>query len=232
MHLKTWGSPNAPKTALLIHGLASSSRSWRKIAPELVNKGYYVIAPDLPGHGETEWYGVYDINKIISLIVDTIDNRTIDLLMGHSMGGLIAAQLSLTLAPSKTVLIDPVFRFPGTAPIQYLAQKGFNFVMVRGISYMHTLKKRGTKAAILQIGETRTWDDTASKMLQPYPELVKQWTEEARDTLVVRPPISYILPKKILASDQIETVTIKGSHNVHLENHKVFMETVTAFLED
>lgn len=35
----TWGSPEAPKTAVLIHGLASSSQTWLDVAPDLVKKG-------------------------------------------------------------------------------------------------------------------------------------------------------------------------------------------------
>jgi pimeloyl-ACP methyl ester carboxylesterase len=37
--------------ALLIHGVTSSSRTWWRVAPELVRRGYRVLAVDLRGHG-------------------------------------------------------------------------------------------------------------------------------------------------------------------------------------
>jgi hypothetical protein len=39
----TWGSPSAPKVAVLIHGLASSSQTWIDVAPELVKEGDYKL---------------------------------------------------------------------------------------------------------------------------------------------------------------------------------------------
>jgi pimeloyl-ACP methyl ester carboxylesterase len=37
--------------ALLIHGVTSSSMTWWRVAPELVRRGYRVLAVDLRGHG-------------------------------------------------------------------------------------------------------------------------------------------------------------------------------------
>lgn len=39
--LHTWGSPDAGKTALLIHGVMSSYGTWVRVAPELAGRGYY-----------------------------------------------------------------------------------------------------------------------------------------------------------------------------------------------
>ena len=44
------GNPNQP-TVLLVHGWNSNAGSMMAIANQLVNNGYYVIAPDLPAHG-------------------------------------------------------------------------------------------------------------------------------------------------------------------------------------
>jgi hypothetical protein len=43
----TWGSPGASKTAVLIHGLASSSQTWVDVAPELVKKGLQITFDEL-----------------------------------------------------------------------------------------------------------------------------------------------------------------------------------------
>ncbi len=43
--------------ALLIHGVTSSSRSWWRLAPELVRRGFRVLAVDLRGHGASAGVG-------------------------------------------------------------------------------------------------------------------------------------------------------------------------------
>lgn len=44
---REWGS--GERTALLIHGMLPSHRIWRRVAPELVDRGYRVIGSDLRG---------------------------------------------------------------------------------------------------------------------------------------------------------------------------------------
>jgi len=43
--------------ALLIHGVTSSSRTWWRLAPELVRQGFRVLAVDLRGHGASPGVG-------------------------------------------------------------------------------------------------------------------------------------------------------------------------------
>jgi len=43
--------------ALLIHGVTSSSRTWWRLAPELVRQGFRVLAVDLRGHGASPRVG-------------------------------------------------------------------------------------------------------------------------------------------------------------------------------
>jgi pimeloyl-ACP methyl ester carboxylesterase len=47
------GDGAAAPLALLIHGVTSSSRTWWRVAPVLVRRGYRVLAVDLRGHGES-----------------------------------------------------------------------------------------------------------------------------------------------------------------------------------
>jgi pimeloyl-ACP methyl ester carboxylesterase len=43
----------APAALLLIHGLGGSRQTWRHLLPALA-RTHTVIAPDLPGHGESD----------------------------------------------------------------------------------------------------------------------------------------------------------------------------------
>ena len=36
---------------VLLHGLPDSAQLWRKVAPELVSRGYRVVMPDMRGYG-------------------------------------------------------------------------------------------------------------------------------------------------------------------------------------
>ena len=87
------GSPDAPLVVLL-HGFTGSKENWLPLMAELAD-GHRVIAPDLPGWGESTRtpgadYGVVAQADRIAAWLSTLPRRP-DLLVGHSMGGHIAA---------------------------------------------------------------------------------------------------------------------------------------------
>jgi pimeloyl-ACP methyl ester carboxylesterase len=81
---------------LLIHGMAGTYESWSS-AIELLSRAHTVLAPDLPGHGSSEpGGGDYSLGSLASGLRDLLialghDRAT---LVGHSLGGGIAMQLS------------------------------------------------------------------------------------------------------------------------------------------
>jgi pimeloyl-ACP methyl ester carboxylesterase len=81
---------------LLIHGMAGSSVTWREIMPALSQR-YTVIAPDLPGHGESDKprqdysLGAH-ANALRDLLVAIgVDRATV---VGQSLGGGVAMQMA------------------------------------------------------------------------------------------------------------------------------------------
>jgi pimeloyl-ACP methyl ester carboxylesterase len=111
--------------ALLIHGVTSSSRTWWRLAPELVRRGYRVLALDLRGHGASP--PVDDELVLGDLTADVVETLyalaprrpAIDLLVGHSLGALVALDL-LAAVPGvarRLVLEDP----PGPTGIDWPA---------------------------------------------------------------------------------------------------------------
>jgi pimeloyl-ACP methyl ester carboxylesterase len=81
-------------TVVLLHGFLASSRYWEKVA-ELASKNYKVIAVDLLGFGSSPKPkdSSYDYADHIVSINRTLERLEIDepfILMGHSMGSLIA----------------------------------------------------------------------------------------------------------------------------------------------
>ena len=98
-HLQQMGpdAANAP-VCLLIHGTGAATHSWRALMP-LLAKQFRVVAMDLPGHGFTKSGVTGNVTLAgmaasrAALLVE--QNCTPDLIVGHSAGVAIAAQLLL-----------------------------------------------------------------------------------------------------------------------------------------
>lgn len=85
----TWG--DGPQRALLLHGLTSAATTWWRVGPAIAALGYTVTAPDLRGHGNSP------AGDSLSIEAHRGDVALLgggwDLLVGHSLGGTIAAAL-------------------------------------------------------------------------------------------------------------------------------------------
>jgi pimeloyl-ACP methyl ester carboxylesterase len=79
---------------VLIHGAMHGGWCWERMVPLLAEHGHFVVAPDLPGLGDSkvpaaavtlEHWG-----KFVGDILQTLPGRSI--LVGHSMGGMAVSQ--------------------------------------------------------------------------------------------------------------------------------------------
>jgi pimeloyl-ACP methyl ester carboxylesterase len=92
LHYVDWGNPDAPPL-LLVHGGRDHCRNWDWVAQEL-RKDYHIIAPDLRGHGDSQWMigGSYNqvdyVYDIAQLLHQT--KMTPVTIIGHSLGGSIS----------------------------------------------------------------------------------------------------------------------------------------------
>jgi 3-oxoadipate enol-lactonase len=96
LNYREWGRPDGA-VVLLLHGLTSSSLSWRHVAPEL-GRHFRVTAPDARGHGGSEWTHNYSIELMRDDVVRFMEQLGIlaAIVVGHSMGALAAYQLAAT----------------------------------------------------------------------------------------------------------------------------------------
>jgi pimeloyl-ACP methyl ester carboxylesterase len=89
--------PERPRSVPLValHGFGTTGyRTFRYAAPFFEERGIPLVAPDLLGFGESDKpEGVYSLRRYAALLIDFLD--VLDLgkpvLLGHSMGGKIAA---------------------------------------------------------------------------------------------------------------------------------------------
>ena len=92
LHYVDWGNRDAPPM-LLVHGGRDHCRNWDWVAQHF-RKDYHIIAPDLRGHGDSQWMigGSYNqvdyVYDIAQLLHQT--QMTPVTILAHSLGGSIA----------------------------------------------------------------------------------------------------------------------------------------------
>ena len=89
LHYLTAGS--APATVILLHGFAETSRMWRPIIPLLAQK-FTVIAPDLPGIGDSSIPDKVDMLDAARKIHELARSLNIEKarVVGHDIGLMVA----------------------------------------------------------------------------------------------------------------------------------------------
>jgi pimeloyl-ACP methyl ester carboxylesterase len=93
----------------LLHGLMSTAATWWRIGPALAARGWAVDALDLPGHGDWPRLGrPLDVDTLVEGVAGRLEG-TVDLLVGHSLGGAVAVALAgrHPRAARALVLEDP-----------------------------------------------------------------------------------------------------------------------------
>jgi magnesium chelatase accessory protein len=93
-HVQIMGSG---PVCLLIHGTGAATHSWRDVMP-LLAEHFTVVAMDLPGHGFTKGSGKSPTLEGMATSVAALLNElklAPDVIVGHSAGAAIAAQLLL-----------------------------------------------------------------------------------------------------------------------------------------
>ncbi|WP_030674483.1 alpha/beta fold hydrolase [Streptomyces rimosus] len=89
--------PRSAPALLLIHGSATSSRSWNALVP-LLTASHHVIQIDLPGHGRSaepvgRGYGTSEQARTLGTALDRLRVKHV-IAVGHSSGGYAATALA------------------------------------------------------------------------------------------------------------------------------------------
>lgn len=98
------------ETIILLHGFLSSSRYWKKLQPLLSADGFRVITIDLLGFGRAPKprSSSYSYSEHLLHIQSSIDSLNLgkpSILIGHSMGGLLAMRYAINYPQSLKSLI-------------------------------------------------------------------------------------------------------------------------------
>ena len=120
LHYADWGNAKAPPL-ILVHGGLDHCRNWDAIAQAL-RPHFHVLAPDLRGHGDSEWargssYGISDHVYDLARLTRFAGLREAALI-GHSLGGMIALAYAGTYPDrvSRLAVLDGAF-LSGAQPL-------------------------------------------------------------------------------------------------------------------
>ncbi|MDQ7904475.1 alpha/beta hydrolase [Phytohabitans sp. ZYX-F-186] len=214
LHYRSWGSAeNAP--VILLHGGGTDSATWADVVAPALSEQWRVYAPDLRGHGKSEWPGEYSLELMrddVLELMDEIGTAPVSL-VGHSMGGAVAylvtldspervRRLVLEEAPPPVPLALPMPARPAE-PVPY----DFD-----------------VRPAIV------------AQLNTPDPAWWTRADEVAVPTLVISGGPASHLPQRTLYEFAARLpggrlVTVPAGHRVHTTAPEPFLEAVLAFLE-
>ena len=163
LHYVDWGNVSAP-LLILVHGGLDHCRNWDAIAREL-QPHFHVMAPDLRGHGDSEWAkgssysltdNVYDLTRLMRFA--GLQDAAI---VGHSMGGMVALAYAGTYPEqvSRLGVLDGAF-LSGSQPAPIHEQ------MTRWISQLDRIAEH-QESTFRNIEEAAQRLSTRNKRLTP-----------------------------------------------------------------
>jgi len=122
----SWGPADAP-IALCLHGFPDTAYTWRKVAPQLVDAGWRVVAPFMRGYAPTSVPsdGSYHVGALMDdalRVLEAAGPTGRDVFIGHDWGAIAGAGLAampdspFTKAVIMSVPLSAAFRPLGRVP--------------------------------------------------------------------------------------------------------------------
>ncbi len=174
------GSEHTGRPVVFAHGLASDAMTWLPFVSQLNGRRWY--APDLPGHGASEWCDEYSYTKDAEALIAVLTLvGAPSVAVGHSRGGLVCL-LAATMRPdlfSAMYLEDVTPRFWWEARDRGLVFPGSVF-RLRGLAETARTEGQDTAWLAQRIGELKHDSRTTfAECLTP--AAIQGWAESARN---------------------------------------------------
>ncbi|NUS31149.1 MAG: alpha/beta hydrolase [Streptomyces sp.] len=229
LHTREWGTGD--RTALLVHGIMSDSRTWRRVGPALAERGYRVLAVDLRGHGRSP-RGEYTPRDFADDLVDTLPPGA-DVIIGHSLGGLALSLAVERLRPLRAVYSDPAWSSPD--PEQPLDPE--SFASGKNVTREHIARSnpRWDPADVdVEVATLADWDADTSYFLDGRP-----LTGFVPDRPVVPSLVQLAEPSFLVGAADVtrlrasgfEVRTVAGAgHTIHRDDFDGFMKSLDGWI--
>ncbi len=132
---------------LFVHGAGMDHTFWTLNARYFARNGFNVLVPDLPGHGRTQGDAASSISEYAQWVVDLLDELQIAnaILVGHSMGSLIALETAATYPDrvEKVILLGTALPMRVGEPLLQAAKQNmhaaYDMVSLYGTSFRSQL---------------------------------------------------------------------------------------------
>ncbi|GAA3444102.1 alpha/beta fold hydrolase [Planomonospora venezuelensis] len=232
LNTREWGSGD--RVAVLIHGIMASSLCWWRVGPVLAERGYRVVAVDLPGHGDSPRSADpadYTPEALAASVLESVPAAP-ELAVGHSLGGLVLGLAVERLRPGRAIYSDPAFRLPAIngTPMTDLFVQGKNATREQ-IAAMQPGWPADEVEVELEM--LKGWDTGTALALGPSCGLdltpgpvVPSMVQLADPSFLVPPDFATELKEK---GFEVRTVTGAG-HTIHRHLYDDFMASVDDWL--
>lgn len=232
-----WGT--GAKRALLLHGLSSAGANWWRVAEELANHGFTVVAPDLRAHGKSPAGDNLTIESYRDDVL--LLGGSWDLLVGHSLGGTIAAA-AMAVRPSlakQVILEDPAVSSTETARLLADSPEPSAHPTIAGIAAEHpdwhprdvelkveALLQCGVEGPTRTMEDASPWDVWPEVLALPVPTLL----------LAADPELGSLVSAEMGAeateeNGLVDFVLVEGAgHSMHRDSYDRFMALVRRFV--
>ncbi|MFD2444444.1 alpha/beta fold hydrolase [Bacillus sp. CGMCC 1.16607] len=129
--------PNADKTVVLLHGFLSSTFSFRRLIP-LLCENFHVISIDLPPFGKSGKsrlysYSYQNLAMTVIRLLEKLDKDKV-ILIGHSMGG----QIALNVSYQKPELVEQIILLCSSG---YLNRSKLSLTIVSYVPFFYLFVK-------------------------------------------------------------------------------------------
>lgn len=258
-YLRTDGASSDKPTLLLLHGITDSGACWTPVIEALGDDAgarYDIVAPDARGHGQSDapasGYSPADHAGDVAAFIRALGlNRPV--VMGHSMGGMVATALAAQHADLVRAAIfeDPAWFDPSQQPDAELRKQRAD-EWRRDLSSNHALTrdeliaKGRANNPLWSDGELQPW---ATAKQQAHIQVLEYVEREHMDwrsllkeircpALLVTGDISrgvIISPEQAQAAQalnaHLRVAHVPGAgHSIRRDNFAAYMDAVRAFL--
>lgn len=237
MFYETFGRKRNP-VIVFLHGWGGSLVSWLGTAKAIASLGFYSVVVDFAGFGKSaepsEPYCVEDYADEVALLVKSLGLGEI-FLVGHSFGGRVAIMLSALrkIEIKKLVLVDSAGVLPRRGLLYKAKVKRYKRLKKKasvGKCNPEKLKKYGSSDYLkLSPVMKQTFIKVVNQDLLPYAKRIEVetlivWGKKDKDT-----PI-YMAKKLNKAINNSSLIVLPSGHYCYIDNFKVFIDELYAFL--
>lgn len=226
LKMHTWGAGD--RTALLVHGMTTAAGSFWRLGPELAGRGYRVLAPDLPGHGESGHRDTYTREALRDALAATAP-PSVDLALGHSLGGLLLLLARERIRAGRYVYVDPAWGPGPDASVERFLHDQVTWSLDRLAAAHPRWERAGVEAKHRALAR---WDTRTTAVMRDVPG-IRPGPATAPSLVLLADPSDWVTPAEAarLAATGYTVRTVPGTgHTVHNDDFGATMAALDGWL--